>query len=56
MTIVYMDEYKCWIENAGEDGIKEIFEGSVGMAKMAEIMNRFHKEVGIGYEFAEKKI
>ena len=32
------------------------FDGSAGMAKMAEIMKRFHEKVGVGYEFAGKKV
>lgn len=32
------------------------FDGSVGMAKMASIMEQFHNEVKVGYEFAEKKV
>ena len=32
------------------------FDGSAGMAKMAEIMEKFHNEVGEGYLFAGKKI
>lgn len=32
------------------------FEGSAGMAKMAEIMKKFHESVGVGYQFAGKKI
>ena len=32
------------------------FDGSAGMAKMAEIMKRFHEKVGVGYEFADKKV
>lgn len=32
------------------------FDGSAGMTKMAEIMNIFHKKVGVGYKFAGKKI
>ena len=32
------------------------FDGSAGMAKMAEIMKLFHEKVGVGYTFAGKKI
>lgn len=32
------------------------FDGSAGMVKMADIMKKFHKEVGIGYLLAGKKI
>lgn len=32
------------------------FDGSAGMAKMAEIMKLFHEKVGVGYQFAGKKI
>lgn len=32
------------------------FDGSAGMAKMAEIMEKFHNEVSEGYLFAGKKI
>lgn len=32
------------------------FDGSAGMAKMAEIMKLFHEKVGAGYQFAGKKI
>ena len=32
------------------------FDGSAGMAKMAEIMKLFHEKVGVGYTFADKKI
>ena len=32
------------------------FEGSAGMAKMVEIMKKFHECVGVGYQFAGKKI
>lgn len=32
------------------------FDGSAGMAKMADIMHKFHEEVGTGYTFANKKV
>lgn len=32
------------------------FEGSAGMAKMADIMKKFHESIGTGYQFAGKKI
>lgn len=32
------------------------FDGSAGMAKMSDIMHKFHEEVGTGYTFANKKI
>lgn len=32
------------------------FDGSAGMAKMADIMHKFHEKVGTGYTFANKKV
>ena len=32
------------------------FEGSIGMAKMNAIMNKFHEEVSYGYQFAGKRV
>lgn len=32
------------------------FDGSAGMAKMADIMYKFHEKVGTGYTFADKKV
>ena len=32
------------------------FDGSAGMAKMADIMHKFHEKVGTGYTIANKKI